>query len=87
MANQSQYASWPAPVQRAVDIAATEATAFQRQLAAAEDEAMLKQIDPAQNEIVRLSADEHRAFAEAVRPVTDRYRKDYAASFFALLDQ
>lgn len=87
MANQAQYAAWPAPVQRAVDIAAAEATAFQRQLAAAEDEEMLKRIDPAENEIVRLSAEEHRAFAEAVRPVTDRYRKDYTESFFALLDQ
>ncbi len=86
MANRAQYASWPEPVQRAVDIAAAEATAYQRQLAAAEDEEMLKRLDPVQNEVVRLTAEEHRAFAEAVRPVTDRYRRDYADSFFALLD-
>jgi TRAP-type C4-dicarboxylate transport system substrate-binding protein len=87
MANRAQYESWPADVQRAVAIAAAEATAFQRQLAAAEDEEMLKRFDPTQNEVVKLTPEEHHAFAEAVRPVTDRYRKDYAESFFALLDQ
>lgn len=86
MANRAQYESWPAAVQRAVGIAAAEATVLQRQLAAAEDEEMLKRLDPAQNDVVKLSAEEHRAFAEAVRPVTDRYRKDYAESFFALLE-
>ena len=86
MANRAQYESWPAAVQRAVDIAAAEATVLQRQLAAAEDEEMLKRMDPVQNEVVRLTTEEHRAFAEAVRPVTDRYRKEFADSFFALLD-
>jgi len=86
MANHAQYESWPEQVQRAVDIAANEATMLQRQLAAAEDEEMLKRLDPAQNEVLRLTAEEHRAFAQAVRPVTDRYRKEFADSFFALLD-
>ena len=86
MANRAQYESWPAPVQRAVDIAAAEATDLQRRLAAAEDEDQLARLDPAQNAVVRLSAAEHLAFAEAVRPVTARYRKDYAETFFALLD-
>lgn len=86
MANRAQYESWPAAVQRAVEVAAAEATAFQRRLAAAEDEEMLRRLAPAQNEVVRLTTEEHRAFADAVRPVTDRYRGDYADSFFALLD-
>lgn len=86
MANRAQYESWPVTVQRAVEIAAAEATTLQRQLAATEDEEMLKRLDPAQNEVVRLTADEHRAFAEAVSPVTARYREEYAESFFALLD-
>jgi len=86
MVNRAQYESWPATVQRAADTAAAEATMLQRQLAAAEDADILKKIDPAENEIVRLTAEEHRAFTEAVRPVTDKYRKDYGESFFALLD-
>jgi len=85
MANRSQYESWPAQVQRAVDIAAREATALQRQLAAAEDADMLKRLDPAQNKVLRLTAEEHRAFAAAVQPVAARYRKDYTQSFFAML--
>ena len=85
MCNRAEYDSWPADVQQAVNAAAAEATVLQRQLAAAEDEEMLKRLDPAQNEVVQLSAAEHRAFTEAVRPVTDKYRKDYGDSFFALL--
>lgn len=86
MANRAQYESWPAEIQRAVNKAAAEATVLQRQLAAAEDEEMLKRLDPAQNEVVKLTAEEHRAFAEAVKPVTDQYRKDFGDSFFALLN-
>lgn len=86
MCNRAQYESWPLEVQRAVDQAATEATALQRQLAAAEDAAILKKLDPAENEVVHLTPAEHRAFVDAVRPVTDKYRKDYGGSFFALLD-
>ncbi|MBX3665757.1 MAG: TRAP transporter substrate-binding protein [Burkholderiales bacterium] len=86
MANRAQYDAWPADIQRAVDVAAAEATVLQRRLAAAEDEDMLKRLDPAQNEVVQLTVEEHRAFAEAVGPVTGRYRKDFAESFFALLD-
>lgn len=86
MANGAQHASWPADVRRAVDIAATEATAFQRQLAAAEDEEMLKKLDPAENEVVKLTPAEHRTFVEAVKPVTDQYRKEFNETFFKLLD-
>jgi len=86
MCNKAQYDSWPAQVQQAVDKAAAEATALQRQLAAAEDEETLKKLDPAENEVVQLTPAEHRAFVDAVKPVTDKYRKDYSDSFFALLD-
>ena len=86
MCNRAQYESWPAAVQQAVDKAAAEATVLQRQLAAAEDEDILKKLDPAENEVVRLTPEEHRAFVDAVRPVTDKYREKFGASFFALLD-
>ena len=86
MVNRAQYESWPAAVQRAADTAAAEATVLQRQLAAAEDADILKKFDPAENEVVQLTPEQHRDFAEAVRPVSDKYRKDYGDSFFALLD-
>jgi TRAP-type C4-dicarboxylate transport system substrate-binding protein len=86
MCNRAQYESWPEDVRRAVDQAAAEATTLQRQLAAAEDEEMLKRLDPSQNEVVKLTVEEHHAFAVAVSPVTDKYRKEFGASFFAMLD-
>jgi TRAP-type C4-dicarboxylate transport system substrate-binding protein len=85
MCNRSQYDSWPEAVRRAVDDAAAEATALQLQLAAAEDEDILKKLDPAENEVVQLTVPEHRAFVDAVRPVTDRYRKELGEELFALL--
>lgn len=84
--NRAQYESWPQDVQQAVNAAATEATTLQRRLAAAEDEEMLKRLDPAQNEVVTLTAAEHQAFVEVVKPVTDKYRKELGKEFFALLD-
>jgi len=57
-----------------------------RPLAAAEDEEMLKRLDPAKNEVVQLTAEEHRAFVDAVKLITDKYRKKFGEDFFALLD-
>lgn len=86
MCNRAQYDGWPAEVQKAVDIAAADATLLQRQLAAAEDDEMLKRLDPAENEVVTLTASEHQTFVEAVKPVTDKYREQYGKELFALLD-
>ncbi len=86
MCNRAEFDSWPDYVQRAVNAAAAEATVLQRRLAAAEDEEKLKLLDPAENEVVRLTAEEHRAFVEAVKPVTDKYRKELGDAIFALLE-
>jgi len=85
MVNRAEYDSWPAEVQQAVNAAAAEATVLQRQLAAAEDEEMLKRLDPAENEVVTLSATEHQAFVAAVKPVTDKYQKELGEEWFGLL--
>jgi TRAP-type C4-dicarboxylate transport system substrate-binding protein len=86
MCNRAEYDTWPADVQQAVNEAAVVATVLQRRLAAAEDEEMLKRLDPAENEVVQLTAEEHRAFVEAVKPVTDKYRKELGEEWFALID-
>lgn len=86
MCNRAEYDTWPDYVQQAVNEAATEATVLQRRLAAAEDEEMLKKLDPAENEVVTLTAAEHQAFVEAVKPVTDKYRRELGDELFALLD-
>ena len=84
--NQQQYNAWPQEVQQAVAVAAADATVLQRRLAAGEDADILKKLDLTKNEVVQLSTEEHRAFVDAVRPVTDKYRKAFGEEFFALLD-
>ena len=86
MCNQTQFNSWPAEVQEAVIAAANEATAYQRHLAAAEDEDMLKKLNPSENEVVRLTPEEHQAFVEAVKPVTEKVRKELGDAWFGLLN-
>jgi len=83
--NAEHYRSWPRAVQAAVDAAAREATAFQRQLAAAEDEHILKLLDPARNDVIRLSDTERAAFMRAVEPVLAKYRRQLDPKLFAYL--
>jgi TRAP-type C4-dicarboxylate transport system substrate-binding protein len=73
--NAAHYRGWPKDVQAAVDAAAKDATAYQRVLAAAEDEAILAKLDPAKNEVIRLTDAERAAFIKAVAPVLDRHRE------------
>ncbi|MGA0033394.1 MAG: TRAP transporter substrate-binding protein [Burkholderiales bacterium] len=86
MCNQAQFNGWPADVQQAVIAAANEATACQRQLAAAEDEEMLKKLNPSDNEVVTLTPEEHQAFVEAVKPVTEKVRRELGEKWFGLLN-
>jgi TRAP-type C4-dicarboxylate transport system substrate-binding protein len=83
--NAAHYRGWPAEVQAAVDAAAREATAYQRQLAVAEDVEIMAKLDPVQNEVVRLAADERAAFLEAVQPVLAKYRRQLDPKLFAYL--
>jgi len=83
--NEREYRSWPADVRTAVDEAAAAATALQRQLASAEDQAVLAKLDPGENEVTRLTAAEHAGFVEAVEPVLAKYRTRFEATLFAAL--
>jgi TRAP-type C4-dicarboxylate transport system substrate-binding protein len=83
--NAAHYRSGPRNVQAAVDAAAREATVYQRQLAAAEDAHILSKLDPASNEVIRLSDDERVAFVRAVEPVLDKYRRQLDPRLFAAL--
>ena len=83
--NAEQYRGWPKDVQAAVNAAAREATAYQRQLAAAEDAEMLKKFDPAKNDLIRLTDAERAGFMKAVQPVLDKYRKQFGDRLFAQL--
>jgi TRAP-type C4-dicarboxylate transport system substrate-binding protein len=81
--NAAHYRGWPREVQAAVDAAARDATVYQRQLAAAEDAEILAKLDPARNEVIRLSDAERGAFVKAVEPVLNKYRKELAPGLFA----
>jgi TRAP-type C4-dicarboxylate transport system substrate-binding protein len=87
LANDRQYRSWPADVQAAVDEAAREATALQRQLATSEDEDVLTRLDPRENDVIELTAEEHAAFVAAVEPVLARHRARFDPNLFELLDR
>jgi TRAP-type C4-dicarboxylate transport system substrate-binding protein len=84
--NAAHYRAWPPEVQAAVEAAAREATAYQRQLAAAEDTAIMAKLDPAQNEVIRLTEDERAAFVQAVQPVLAKYRRQLDPKLFAYLE-
>jgi len=86
LCNADHYRAWPAEVRAAVDEAAAEATALQRQLAAAEDDAVLARLDPRENEVVRLTADERAAFVTAVQPVVATYRRRLDPALFSQLE-
>jgi TRAP-type C4-dicarboxylate transport system substrate-binding protein len=83
--NAKLYQSWPADVQQAILSAAREATALQRKLAAQEDIDVLAQIDPRENEVIKLSPAEHAAFVRAVEPMLARHRKTLDPRLFEYL--
>ena len=86
IANASHYRGWPDDVRRAVDEAARDATALQRRLAASEDRDVLSTLDASENDVVELTPAEHAAFAEAVAPVTAKYRRELGAELFGYLE-
>jgi TRAP-type transport system periplasmic protein len=84
--NAAHYREWPKDVQAAVESAAKTATAYQRQLAAAEDAEILAKLDPGKNEVIRLTGAERAAFMKAVQPVIDKHRKELDPKLFAQLE-
>ena len=84
--NAAHYRSWPTEVQSTVDAAAREATAYQRQLAAAEDAEIMAKLDPAKNDVIRLTDGERAAFMRAVQPVLEKYRRQLDPKLFAFLE-
>ena len=85
--NEREYQSWPADVRATVDRAAREATAYQRELAATEDAAILTSLDPRENSVLELTGSERAAFVGAVQPVLAKYRQELPAKLFACLEQ
>lgn len=83
--NAAHYASWPAEVRAAVDETSVLATQYQHQLAAEEDAVIRAKLDPRENQLIELSADERAAFVTAMEPVLAKYRGQLDARLFQLL--
>ena len=82
---EERYQGWPKDVQAAVDSLAREATAYQHQLAAAEDAEILARLAATKVEVVRLTDAERAAFVKASQPVLDKHRGDLDPKLFAYL--
>jgi len=86
LCNARHYRGWPPDVRAAVDEAAREATALQRQLAASEDQDVLAKLDPRENDVIHLTPAEHAAFVAAVEPVRARCQLEFDPKLFAHLE-
>lgn len=84
--NKALYDGWPEDMREAVHTAAAEATVLQRTFAAAQDDEVLRKLDPRQNEVVHLTDAERAAFASAVQPVLQKYRKKINPELFAYFE-
>jgi TRAP-type C4-dicarboxylate transport system substrate-binding protein len=79
------FEAWPQRLQAAIQRAAREAIALQRQYAVAEEETARKALEAEGCEFVELTADERAAFVRAVKPVHDEARRRFGEELFALL--
>jgi C4-dicarboxylate-binding protein DctP len=84
---RSAFESWPARLQAAMQRAAREAIAVQRELAVAEEETARQALVAEGCEFVELTGDQRAAFARAVKPVHDEARARFGDEVFALLDR
>jgi TRAP-type transport system periplasmic protein len=82
--HRAAFDAWPEDLQRAMRQAIKDAVAFQRGLHLQEEEDARRTIESEGCEIVELSADEHKAFAAAVKPLLDRARGTYGPELFDL---
>jgi TRAP-type C4-dicarboxylate transport system substrate-binding protein len=83
--SRTAFESWPERLKTAIQRAAREAIALQREFAVAEEETARKALEAEGCEFVELTADQHAAFTRAVKPVHDEARKRFGDEVFALL--
>jgi len=83
--NAEIFNSWPEDMKLIFTTAATLATEYQWKLASEEDEHILKQINPEENEIIYLTDEERDLFKAAVKPVFEKYEKTIPAEIFQML--
>jgi TRAP-type transport system periplasmic protein len=82
--NRTAFEDWPQDLRDAMEGAVTDAIALQREAHVREEEAARAAIVAQGCEIVELTADEHAAFAAAVRPIYGEARAQYGKDLLAL---
>ena len=82
--HRAAFDGWPDDLQAAMRSAVTDAIAFQRDLHVREEEDARAAIAAAGCEIIELTAEEHNAFAAAVKPIYGEARRQYGDGLFAL---
>jgi len=83
--HRATFESWPRELQEAMRQAVKESVTYQRRLAEEENDESRRIILAAGCEIVELSAREHAAFVDAVKPLTDEARETYGAGLFKMV--
>ena len=85
LCHRPSFERWAPDIQHAVKLAAKAATQKQRELATAEDDAILTKFNPNDNEIIQLTDAERALFIKAVSPIIEEQRSRFGAETLALL--
>ena len=83
--SRAAFESWPERLRAAMQRAARDAIALQREYVVAEEETARKALEAEGCEFVELTAAERSAFVRAVKPVHDDARRRFGGEVFALL--
>jgi TRAP-type transport system periplasmic protein len=83
--NRTAFDAWPAALQSAIECAAREAIALQRELAQAEEHAARKALEAEGCRFVELTPEARDVFARAVQPLHEDARKRFGGEMFSLL--
>ena len=84
--NNEQYEALNANVREALDAAVRKATEAQREFARAEDEEVLANLSPDENDVHELTEDERQRFADAVAPLVEKHRRVLGDAVFRYID-
>jgi len=83
--HRASFEGWPEDLRRAMQVAVTDAVAFQRELAVEENTLSIEAIEKAGCEFVKLTPAEHAAFVDVVQPLRDEAREVYGEAMFKML--
>ena len=83
--HRASFESWPHDLQEAMRRAVKESVIYQRGLAVEENDESRRIIEAAGCEIVELTAREHDAFVDAVKPLMAEARETYGAGLFKMV--